>query len=206
MARKKDVELHATNPFMQELDAMKLSTKRRTITAKSGKAVVDLGTGALEDVAEIVSVHKVDNTQFIKLFTSGLKQFFSLKPTAYKIVQVLLHQLGKSTRRDVIYLNMGVAEEYFTETEQKGVSKSAYYSAVKELIEKEFIAESTNPNLYWINPTLFFNGDRVRFVKEYRNTEFKQEEMTLSSPSETQLIGQDQEPENEREVKAVNGA
>ena len=45
---------------------------------------------------------------------------------------------------------------------------------------KGFIAESTNPNLYWINPALFFNGDRVRFVKEYRNTDWRQQQLDLA--------------------------
>ena len=188
MARKKDVELHSENPFLKELGDIKRSTKRRTITAKSGKAVVDLGTGHVEDVAEIVSVHQVDNEQFVKLFTSNLKQFFSLKPTSYRIVQVLLAQLGKAPRRDMVYLNMSVAERYFTETDQKPVSRSAYYSGMKELIEKGFIAESVDPNLYWINPTLFFNGDRVRFVKEYRNTDYRQQELTIPSQSDVRMI------------------
>jgi len=197
MARKKDVELHKENPFIKELDGMKRSTKRRTVTAKSGKAVIDLGSGKLEDVAEIVSVHQVDNEQFVKLFTSNLKQFFSLKPTSYRIVQVLLSQLGKAPRRDMVYLNMSVTERYFTETDQKSVSRSAYYGGMKELIEKQFIAESVDPNLYWINPTLFFNGDRVRFVKEFHNTEFRQQELTIPSQSDVRLLDDAKELENQ---------
>lgn len=185
MARKKDIELHETNPFMTDVSNMK--TRRKTVTVKSGKAILDQKTGVLEDVAEIVSVHRVDNEQFVKVFTSNLKQFFNLKPTAYRMVQVLLHQLGKTPQRDTVYLNMTVAERYFTETEQKGVSKTAYYNAMRELIDKQFIAESTDPNLYWINPTLFFNGDRVRFVKEYRNTEFRQTELELNQTTPFQI-------------------
>lgn len=137
-------------------------------------------TGELEDVAEIVAVQQVDNAQFVKIFTSNLKHFFNLKPTTFRLVQVLLHQLGRTPQRDTVYLNMAVAEDYFSETEQRGISRTSYHDATKELIQKGFIAESTNPNLYWINPALFFNGDRVRFVKEYRNTDWRQQQLDLA--------------------------
>ena len=96
------------------------------------------------------------------------------------MVQVLLHQLGRARDRDTVYLNVSVAEQYFISTDQNPISKASYYNAMRELIQKGFIAESTNPNLYWINPALFFNGDRVRFVKEYRNTDWRQQQLDLA--------------------------
>jgi len=188
MARKKDVELHAQNPFMGALSEMKTRNKR--VTVRGGKAIVDTETGEFEDVAEIVSVHSVDKTQFVKLFTSNLKQFFNLKPTTYRMVQVVLYQLGNTPQRDTIYLNVDVAEEYFTATDQKPIARSSYFNAIKELIQKRFIAESTKPNLYWINPALFFNGDRVRFVKEYRNRDARQQELAFDEATEGNILHQ----------------
>ena len=92
MARKKDVELHRKNPFLTQLAGMK--TRRKRTIARGGKAIIDVQTGELEDVAEIVSIQQVDNAQFVKVFTSNLKHFFNLKPTTFRLVQVLLHQLG----------------------------------------------------------------------------------------------------------------
>ena len=178
MARKKDVDLYEKNPFITQISGLKTRAKR--VTAKGGKAIIDTTTGEVEDVAEIVSVHRVDNEQFVKIFTSNLKQFFNLKPTTYRMVQVLLHQLGRARDRDTVYLNVSVAEQYFISTDQNPISKASYYNAMRELIQKGFIAESTNPNLYWINPALFFNGDRVRFVKEYRNTDWRQQQLDLA--------------------------
>ena len=149
------------------------------MTAKGGKAIIDTTTGEVEDVAEIVSVHRVDNEQFVKIFTSNLKQFFNLKPTTYRMVQVLLHQLGRARDRDTVYLNVSVAEQYFISTDQNPISKASYYNAMRELIQKGS-SQSTSPNLYWINPALFFNGDRVRFVKEYRNTDWRQQQLDLA--------------------------
>ena len=100
-------------------------------------------------------MHRVDNEQFVKIFTSNLKQFFNLKPTTYRMVQVLLHQLGRARDRDTVYLNVSVAEQYFISTDQNPISKSILLQRHARTHPKGFIAKSTNPNLYWINPALF---------------------------------------------------
>ena len=120
MARKRTL-IYTKNPFITQISGLKTRAKR--VTAKGGKAIIDTTTGEVEDVAEIVSVHRVDNEQFVKIFTSNLKQFFNLKPTTYRMVQVLLHQLGRARDRDTVYLNVSVAEQYFISTDQNPISK-----------------------------------------------------------------------------------
>lgn len=168
---------HKKNPFMKRMGGMK--TKVRRVTVNRDKAIVDTKTGEMEEAVEVVQVRTVDGDQFVKLFTSNLKQFFNLKPSTYRMVQVLLHQLSRTLDKDQVYLNLNVAERYFTDTDQKPMSKPTFYAALRELVEKEFIAPSQDAGQYWINPSLFFNGDRVRFVKEYRNAEAKQGNLDL---------------------------
>jgi hypothetical protein len=36
-----------------------------------------------------------------------------------------------------------------------------------ELIGNEIIAMSDKPNIWYINPSVIFNGDRIAFIKEY---------------------------------------
>lgn len=186
MARKKDVELYAVNPFVGELAGLK--TRKKRVTVKGGMAVIDGDGVVVEDTVEINAVHHVDNEQFVKVFTSNLKHFFNLKPSTFKMVQVLLYQLGKRPQQDSVYLNMSVAEQYFSESGQPSVSRATFHASVKEMIQKGFLAESTNPNLYWINPTLFFNGDRVRFVKEYRKIGTDQRQLALDEPTDLQQL------------------
>ena len=133
MARKRTL-IYEKNPFITQISGLKTRAKR--VTAKGGKAIIDTTTGEVEDVAEIVSVHRVDNEQFVKIFTSNLKQFFNLKPTTYRMVQVLLHQLGRARDRDTVYLNVSVAEQYFISTDQNPISKASYYNAMRELIKR----------------------------------------------------------------------
>jgi hypothetical protein len=42
-----------------------------------------------------------------------------------------------------------------------------FYRGLQELLTLEFIAHSSIPNKFWINPHLFFNGNRVKFITEY---------------------------------------
>jgi len=42
-----------------------------------------------------------------------------------------------------------------------------FQTGLNELLAKGFLAPRS-PNLFWVNPALFFKGDRVAFVREYR--------------------------------------
>ena len=48
-----------------------------------------------------------------------------------------------------------------------GMSEKTFQRGLRELLGKSFLAPKL-PNVYWVNPALFFKGDRVMFVREYR--------------------------------------
>jgi len=52
------------------------------------------------------------------------------------------------------------------------MSDRTFHAGLKELIAKEFLKPKL-PNQYWVNPALFFKGDRVAFMREYRRTPTK---------------------------------
>ena len=62
----------------------------------------------------------------------------------------------------------GFNVEEYMEANGTSISKASFHNAMKELLAKKFIAESVEPHKFWINPHLFFNGDRMSFVREYR--------------------------------------
>ena len=59
-----------------------------------------------------------------------------------------------------------------------GMSEATFHRGFKELLLNRFLAPRS-ANLYWVNAALFFKGDRVAFVKEYRRKK--------SSPQAQQL-------------------
>jgi hypothetical protein len=52
------------------------------------------------------------------------------------------------------------------EGRDSGMSEKTFQRGLKELLAKLFLAPK-GPSAYWVNPALFFKGDRVLFVREY---------------------------------------
>lgn len=162
-----DKKRHEQNPFVKDL---LVPIRKKFINSGDG-LYMNTETGETTE-ARISQVIHVDKEKFIKLFTDQLKKFFDLKPSTQKLLQVLLFNLSKKVNKDLVYLDFHVAEEYFSENaDTKIMSKATYYRALEELIEKEFIAESNYKYQYYINPKLFFSGDRMKLIQEYRVVE-----------------------------------
>lgn len=69
---------------------------------------------------------------------------------------------------DQVFLNAASVESYFTKKGRKPPSRATFTRALDELVRKGFVAYSDRPGLFYINPAIFFNGDRARFVTEFR--------------------------------------
>ena len=144
------------------------STRKKRTAVSANHALVNTDTGEVQGVAEIVQVTQVDDEKFIKLYTQNLKAFFELKPTTFRMVAVLFREMQRHPNGDTVYLNVEAAKDYFESINEPPISASAFHNAINEMIEKGFIAPSVRKPMYFINPAIFFNGDRVRFVQEYR--------------------------------------
>jgi hypothetical protein len=53
------------------------------------------------------------------------------------------------------------------------MSEKTFQRGLRELLGKSFLAPKL-PNVYWVNPALFFKGDRVMFIREYRRRSSRQ--------------------------------
>ena len=73
----------------------------------------------------------------------------------------------RTRKKDVIYLHAKEADRYHKANRSTGYSPASFYRAIDELISKGIIARSTLPHMFWINPAIFWNGDRLRFITEY---------------------------------------
>lgn len=113
-------------------------------------------------------IEEKDDAEFVKVFAEGIRAAFSLTKTAYKVFQVVL-AVYESTP-----LKKGFAESIYLAWfdgglagQDIGMSDRTFHNGLKELLQKGFLYPKA-PNLYWVNPGLFFKGDRVAFVKEYK--------------------------------------
>lgn len=175
-SRKKGVSAYAKNPFWRPTE-VQVGKKRVTI---AGGLVANPGTGESIEHAGIHRVEYVDEEKFVKLFTQNLKVFFDLTPASQKVLQCVLAALQGSINADGIHLPWFVVEEHSKKNELK-ISRASFHRALKEMLDKGFIAESEHPNFYWINPHLFFNGDRMTFISEYRKRDADRNEAMLTA-------------------------
>lgn len=162
-SQKEGVLVYKENPFWEPYE---VKVGKKFIRVAGGFHVSE-ETGESIQHSGIHIVEEKDEDEFIKLFTRNLKIFFDLKPTSLKVLQVLLYTIQQNPGTDSIHLHWFEVEEYSRLNDLK-ISRTAFHSALKEMISKGFIAEAEIPNKYWINPHLFFNGDRMIFIREYR--------------------------------------
>jgi hypothetical protein len=162
--------LYKTNPFLNSI-TLEMTEKRLTV-ARGTKVVDDSG----EEIAEttIAQIHLVDNDEFVKLYTRNMSAFFELTKPGNKMLGVLCRAIQKSAiGKDEVLLTYKESKEIYHELSNgDDLSESTFSRGIGNLIENEFIAESPRaPSIYYINPNLLFNGNRVRFITEFRKSE-----------------------------------
>lgn len=165
-SRKKDVIVYSKNPFW-ETTQVKIGTKRVTI---AGGYIAKEKTGEVidEHIAGIHRIEAVDEARFIKLFTQNSALFFDLNRPAQKLLRFILFCVQSNPGKDGIWFTWRDIETWIESEKVKGLSRPSYHRALAELLQKKLLAESERPNFYWINPHVFFNGDRMVFIQEYR--------------------------------------
>lgn len=161
-SRKKGIQAYKENPFW---DSTEVKVGSKKISVAGGMHISDEGESIAHSGVHVV--REVDENEFMKVYTKNIKSIFDLKPSTQRVLQYLLTELQKTPNADAVYLAWIGAEEYFSE-QDLNVSRSSFQRSMKELLNKGFLAESTKPSMFWFNPNLFFNGNRMSFVHEYR--------------------------------------
>lgn len=194
------------NPFASE-EGFRIPIKNKSeVIQTDGPASLTVGDEQIA-VAQIRRIKMVDSDPFVKLFTAELDRFFDLTPTALRIVTVLIQDIGKIRlgQGDQVYLTEKSLGETLNRHRLKPPSSASYYRAMDELISKGFVAPSTNHPLYFINPAIFFNGDRVRFVTEIRRRRSsKTEQLEEHGQQRLDLPPPDDETAHDPETGEVN--
>lgn len=159
---------YVNNPFVDANLLGQLSgAKNVFFTQMSRNSIVDVDTGEINHAKlQVVKVIRADKEKFVKIYTTHLKRFFELSAPGYKFLHYILHLTQNSIDKDKVYLSLDGAQNFFEEQGSK-ISSATYYRAVAELIDKLFIAETTQLYIFFINPKLFFNGDRVEFITQF---------------------------------------
>jgi hypothetical protein len=185
------------NPFIDDHLITQLSGQKNVYYNQlTQSSLLDLQTGEIDPArVQIVKQVRADKEQFVKIYTTHLKAFFELSTTAYKVLHYVLNTIqNNAINRDEVYLSLNKAQQFFEDQNSK-ISSTTFYKAMKELVEKLFIAETTEQNIYYINPKLFFNGDRVEFITKF----MIEEKQTIVKLNNDKQKLQQQQKENEND-------
>lgn len=157
------------NPFLDPTTVeVKANSKRRYVRTANSQELVDPATGEVKAVSMVHTVEEKDDAEFVKVFAEGVKAAFALNRTASRVFQAVLdaYQREKMTGGFVDAVNLYWFGDGLN-GEAIGMSEFTFQRGLKELLAKDFLRPKM-PNVYWVNPALFFKGDRVAFVREYR--------------------------------------
>ncbi|MFC0254468.1 hypothetical protein, partial [Massilia consociata] len=91
------------NPFIK---TTVIKTRSKRLTVARGSTIIDSQTGEIEGLTEVAQIFKVDEAQFIKVFTSQIKAFFDLGQGAYRLMQIVFAITQRiPPHTDRIYMN-----------------------------------------------------------------------------------------------------
>lgn len=152
---------YETNPYMQGSEPI-VSTRTKRITNNQGNYMVKSDSGeVVASIAGFWQAEEVDSTKFLKLYVNGVKAFSGLSTKGTKVFELMYYEMQKEIGKDKIYLNFNAIDPHIK------IAKTTFYDGISELVEKKFLAPTTFPHWFWVNPDYIWNGDRLSFVKTY---------------------------------------
>lgn len=154
-----ELETYSSNPFLPNLLIPKKA--KNVILAKSDKMLVSKDDSTVSEALFLSKRMTLDKDDFIKVFHSQLQIMFDLSKTALKVFGYIA-SITKMHDDRVIF-EKGECTKY---TGYR--SNETIYRALTELVSAEFIAKTNNPNVFYINPQVFFKGDRLVLINDYR--------------------------------------
>lgn len=147
------------NPFVPNLIIPK--GKKNVVIARSDKMLMSRESGEVDEETLFIAAKKdVDKEQFVKIFLSNVQALFDLSKSTLKVFSYFasITEFG-----DKVIFDLEDCKEYTGYS-----SRQTIYRAIADLLAAEVIARTSANNLFFINPQIFYKGDRIVLMTEYR--------------------------------------
>lgn len=152
---------YKSNPFVNE-ELFYLNKGHKTVIAGSAnKYLVDAKSGEFEGITLFAKKQEIDKEEFAKIYVDQIKSLFGLSKSGIRVFSYFLSALR--INKDEVYINVASVMEFCEYRQSNQV-----YKGLAELLSNNIIAMSSNPNIWFVNPHIMFNGNRVAFFKEYK--------------------------------------
>lgn len=160
-----DFKKNDKNPFMKQAieEVQRHVVKKYMNSTGQGQralvAAADIHTGEIFRTSFIRRM-EVDEDQFVKLYLSNFAAFFNLSRAGIRVFGYFMQAMRPANDMVVFLL-----DDCLKYTGYK--AKDSVYRGLAELVHNEIIARGPNETLWFINPLVAFNGNRVSFTKEF---------------------------------------
>ena len=174
---------HKENPFIRG-SLVQIKGRKKNYSVASGAMTLTDSKGQVQGTVQHSITRIVDDSQFVKVFADGVSGMYDLGRSGSKVFRFLFDEVQKNKNQDRIYL-------YFMDALEDPwkIPKTTFFKGLAELLTKGFLAKSSNPNMFFLNPAMMWNGDRFKFVQEYqRASSVKTQELTTEHIDEDGVI------------------
>jgi hypothetical protein len=129
---------------------------------KHSKSYIDVeeATGKVISTADTSEIYSVEVEKFTKVFNRSAYRvhIMSLPSRARDLCFWLIYEAEAG--KDYVWINKN---RYMEECD---ISLNTFKAAVSDLIKAIVIVPTAVPQVYWINPLFFFNGNRLEKFKD----------------------------------------
>lgn len=159
-------EKHSKNPFIEQaIETVQgnIVKKYKSSSGTDRRAIlqaVDPNTGEFMGHTSFVRQIEVDEEKFTKVYLAQFSSFWDLGKQAIRVFGYIMTKL--TPKQDMFIF---LIEECIEYTGYK--TKKPIYQGLAQLVDSKIIARGPADNLYFINPMVAFNGDRVTYAKTY---------------------------------------
>jgi len=153
------------NPFTKD---MIIPVKGRKVQlsplGRDNNILVDQHTGESYGT-HVTTYKKVDEEQFVKLFTRNIGMTFEFTTAGIKAFSILLWCVqNKSLSKDEVFLDSFALKDFLKEHSGLQISWATLKRGINEMERAKIVAKTLRRGRYFINPNFVFNGDRVAFT------------------------------------------
>lgn len=148
-------------------EPQKITIRKRYSKSVKVSDMADVTTGEVVGVNAIRRTEYKDDEHFVKVFSAGIAASFELNRTSQRVFHAILQAYerepltgGYADAVNLAWFDGGLCGRDI------GMSDRTFQRGLKDLLAKGFLAPRM-PNIYWVNPSLFFKGDRVVFMREF---------------------------------------
>lgn len=172
------------------LESTTVRAKNAYVQTAAAIPLADARSGELVNIEQTFrQVKQVEDAEYVKIFRQGINAMYDLTITGQRTFGIVLHEYERTPMRhgyaqsiQLFYNN----EQGTLNGQPLNVNRQTYLAGLKELLDKRFLAPRI-PNSYWVNPQLFFKGDKLILIKEYHRKHTGRQHNIDDTPNDTVL-------------------